>query len=53
MILSKTKLKIYNGKFFLIIEVFKTWQYYLQNYKYKFFIFISYMLIAYSKEIVS
>lgn len=42
MILAKTSYKIDNQKLLAIIEVFKTWHYYLKGCKYKVFILIDY-----------
>ena len=42
MILTKTCYKIYNIEFLLIIEVFKTWWYHLNNCKYNIFILTNY-----------
>ena len=41
MILVKTRYKTHNNKFVSIIEIFKTLQYPLKDYKYKIFIFIN------------
>lgn len=41
MIFLKTKYKIYYSKFLAIINTFKTQQYYLKSYKYRFLIFIN------------
>lgn len=42
MIFAETRYKIYNPELFAIIEAFKTWRYYLENYKYKFIVLIDY-----------
>ena len=38
MFSAKTWYKIHNGELLAIIEVFKTWQYYLEGYKHKVFV---------------
>ena len=40
MILVETWYEIYNGELLAIIEAFKTWHHYLENYKHKVLIFI-------------
>lgn len=35
MILAKVQYKTHNGKFLNIIKTFKTWQHYLEGYKYE------------------
>ena len=39
MILAKNWYKTYNDKFLIIVKVFKTWRYYLEDCKHKIFIF--------------
>lgn len=38
MIAAKTQYKTYDGELLAIVEVFKTWHYYLKNCKYKVFV---------------
>ena len=45
MILAKTEYKMDNNKFLAIIEAFKTYQKYLKNNKYMFFLFINYKIL--------
>lgn len=42
MIFTITYYKIYNSKLLVIVEIFKIWQHYFEDYKYKFFILINY-----------
>ena len=42
IILAKTKYKNHYNKLLTIIKAFKTWQYYLKDYKYKDFILTDY-----------
>ena len=42
IIVIGTQYKTHNNKLLAIIKVFKTWNYYLEGYKYGIFIFINY-----------
>lgn len=42
MILVKIKYKNHSQNFFVIIKIFKIWQYYLKSVKHKVLIFINY-----------
>ena len=42
MIPAKTWYKTYNNEFLAIVESFKIWKYYLEDCKYKIFIFTNY-----------
>lgn len=47
MIIVETWYKIYNGKFLAIVEAFKTWRYYLEDYKYEILVLIDYNNLFY------
>ena len=40
MILIETQYKTHNGKLLAIVEVFKTWRYYLESCKHEILVFI-------------
>ena len=42
MILAKTWYKTYDGQFWVIVEAFKTWCYYLEGYKHEILVFMVY-----------
>ena len=42
MILMETQYEIHNSKFLAIIKAFKTWRYYLKDYKYEVLVFKDY-----------
>lgn len=43
MILDKTQYKTHDGKLLAIIEIFKTWKYYLKDYKHEILMLIDYI----------
>lgn len=51
MISTKIHYKTYENKFLAIIEVFKTWKYYLKDYKHKVFILIDHNNFEYFMNI--
>ena len=42
MISAETQYKIYDGEFLAIVELFKIWQYYLEDCKHKVLVFTNY-----------
>lgn len=42
MLPAETRYKTYDDEFLAIVDVFKTWYYYLEDFKYKILIFTNY-----------
>ena len=47
MILAETWYKTHNGKFLVIVKVFKTWHHYLKGCKYEVFVLTDYNNFCY------
>lgn len=53
MILTKTQYETYDIELLTIIQIFKTWYYYLQDYKNKMLIFTKYNKLYQFIEIIN
>ena len=53
MISAETPYKTYNVELLAIIEIFKTWKYYLEGCKYEVLVFIDYNNLCFFMDIKS